>query len=192
MSRTSHPASFSAWFLKENVFFVKFINWPNSIAWFPLLLEILGNMCIVNICCPVFDVINFEINFSSLIKLFLYLTYKNVNISRKKELYTRNKKTFFFIILIGLSIVRNCPRPGNEPFIFHYKSFPLVSAQCVYFSQKLFVVFVIKCGSTELTLIFSIEPLRVFWGLHLKEIQASRFLELFNDCLSLGNTSLIL
>ena len=34
----------------------------NFIPWFPLLLKILWNMCIVIICCPVCDVINFEIN----------------------------------------------------------------------------------------------------------------------------------
>ena len=33
-----------------------------------LLLEILGNMCIVIIYCPVCDVINFEINLSFLIR----------------------------------------------------------------------------------------------------------------------------
>ena len=26
------------------------INWPNFIAWLLLLLEILGNMCIANVC----------------------------------------------------------------------------------------------------------------------------------------------
>ena len=26
------------------------INWPNFIAWLPLLLEILGNMCIDIVC----------------------------------------------------------------------------------------------------------------------------------------------
>ena len=39
--------------------------WPNitnGIAWLPLLLEILDNMCIVIIWFPVGDVINFEIN----------------------------------------------------------------------------------------------------------------------------------
>ena len=34
------------------------INWPNFIVWFPLLREILRNMCNVTVC----DVINFEIN----------------------------------------------------------------------------------------------------------------------------------
>ena len=33
-----------------------------QIVWLPLFLEMLGNMCIVIICFPVGDVINFEIN----------------------------------------------------------------------------------------------------------------------------------
>ena len=28
------------------------INWPNFIPWLPLLLEILGNMCIAIVCYP--------------------------------------------------------------------------------------------------------------------------------------------
>ena len=39
-----------------------------------LLLSILGNMCIVMICFPVDDVINFESNLSILIKLLSYIT----------------------------------------------------------------------------------------------------------------------
>ena len=56
------------------------INWSNVIAWLPLILEILSNMCIVIICCPVCDVINFGINLNLLIKPFLYIT----KTSRKK------------------------------------------------------------------------------------------------------------
>ena len=72
-------------------------NWPNFIVWLPILLEILGNMRIVINCCPVFDVINFEINQSFLIKPFFYMTKKSgqkCNISRTKELLTCNKKHF--------------------------------------------------------------------------------------------------
>ena len=61
-----------------------FINWPNFIAWLSSLLEILGNMCIVNFC-KVCDVINLEINLSLLIKPFFYITKcqdKNVYIWR--------------------------------------------------------------------------------------------------------------
>ena len=41
------------------------IKWPNFIVWFLLLLEMLGNMCIV-----IHEVINFEINLTFLIKPF--------------------------------------------------------------------------------------------------------------------------
>ena len=40
------------------------INCPDLISWLLLPLEILGNMFIGIICCPVCDVINFEINLS--------------------------------------------------------------------------------------------------------------------------------
>ena len=39
------------------------INWLNFIACLPLLLEILGNMCIAIVCFPGCD-INFQINWS--------------------------------------------------------------------------------------------------------------------------------
>ena len=39
-------------------------------SWLPLLLEILGNMCIIIICFLVCDVIKFEINLNFLIKPF--------------------------------------------------------------------------------------------------------------------------
>ena len=49
------------------------INKPNFIAWFPLLLEILGNMCIAIVCEPGCDVMNFDINLIFLIEsLFLH------------------------------------------------------------------------------------------------------------------------
>ena len=37
------------------------INWPNFMAWLPLLLEILGNMCIAIVWQPGCDVMDFEI-----------------------------------------------------------------------------------------------------------------------------------
>ena len=36
------------------------VNRPNLIVSLPLILEILGNMCIVIICFPVYDIINFR------------------------------------------------------------------------------------------------------------------------------------
>ena len=52
------------------------INWRNLIVSLPLLLGILGNMCIVIIYFSVDGVINFEINLSFLTKLFTYMTKK--------------------------------------------------------------------------------------------------------------------
>ena len=42
----------------------------------PFFLEILGNMCIVIICCPIYDVMNFGIKTNPLIKPFFYITNK--------------------------------------------------------------------------------------------------------------------
>ena len=70
-----------------------FINWPSFIAWFLLLLEMWGNICIVSICCPVYHVTNFEINRSFDIKPFFYITKKsgqNENISRTKKAFNIN------------------------------------------------------------------------------------------------------
>ena len=78
-----------------------FINWPNYIVWLPLLLAILGNLCIMIICFPVCDIINFETNLSFLIKLFLYITKKsgqNCKQLKKKQLLLWNKKYFSSIV----------------------------------------------------------------------------------------------
>ena len=56
------------------MFFVYFINWPNFIAWLPLLLEILGYMCIAIVCYPGCDIIDFEINLIFLIEPFKWLS----------------------------------------------------------------------------------------------------------------------
>ena len=59
-SRTSFPTSFCAWYFKKSFLMLYSINWPIFIFLLSLLLEILGNMCIV--CCSVCDVINFKID----------------------------------------------------------------------------------------------------------------------------------
>ena len=73
---------------KEKIFLYYSINWPNFVVWFPLLLEILVNMCITIVCFPGCDVINFEINLIFLIRSFFCMT-KN---SRQKIL--RSKRAF--------------------------------------------------------------------------------------------------
>ena len=40
------------------------VNWPNFIVGLPLLLEILGTMCITVVCLPGCDIINFELTLS--------------------------------------------------------------------------------------------------------------------------------
>ena len=50
------------------------ISFPNFIVWLSLLLEVLGNLCTVFICFPVWDVKTFEINLNFLIKPFPYMT----------------------------------------------------------------------------------------------------------------------
>ena len=51
---------------------------PISLSyWLPLLLEMLGNMCIVILCFPVYEEKNFGINLSYFINLYLltFLTF---------------------------------------------------------------------------------------------------------------------
>ena len=80
-----------------------------------LLLDVLDNICIITICCPACDVIYFEFNCSFLIKPFSYITKK----SEQKCKCLDIKKSFsheikaFLINFKGLSIVRNCLRPGS-------------------------------------------------------------------------------
>ena len=59
-----------------------FINWLNFMAWLSLLIEIAANMCIIIICYPLCDTINFEINLSFLIKLSSYMKKKNLRIEK--------------------------------------------------------------------------------------------------------------
>ena len=86
------PSCFVYDFLRQILLMLYSINWPNFILWLSLRLEILGNMCIVIICCPVCDVIHFRNSNSFLIKLFFYITKKSWK-ERKKTL-TWNKKYF--------------------------------------------------------------------------------------------------
>ena len=46
------------------------ISWPNFSVWLPLICEILGNICVGNVCEPGCDVMHFEVNLIFLIKLF--------------------------------------------------------------------------------------------------------------------------
>ena len=76
-------------FTRKRFLMLYSIDWSNFIVRYPLLLEILGNMCTAIVCFPDSDIINFEINIISVIK-FLYMTKK----SRKKIEYLENEKSF--------------------------------------------------------------------------------------------------
>ena len=59
------PAHFVYDCSKKMFLMLYFINLPNFIAWLPLLLEILGNMCIAIVSYPGCDVMDVEINLFS-------------------------------------------------------------------------------------------------------------------------------
>ena len=69
-SGTCHFDLFSAWFWSKIFFLLYSINWPNLLVWLPLIWEILSNTCIVIVCQPNCDVMNFKINLIFLIKPF--------------------------------------------------------------------------------------------------------------------------
>ena len=65
-----------------------YINWSNFIARFIFhILDILGNMCIVIICFPIDDIINFEINLNFLINHEQKSEDKTLNILRTKKAF---------------------------------------------------------------------------------------------------------
>ena len=66
------------------------INWPHAILWLPLIPEISNNVCMVILCYPGCDVINFEVNLIFLIKPFFYISKK----LRQKFRYLENEKSF--------------------------------------------------------------------------------------------------
>ena len=72
---------------------------------------------IVICCCPVCDVINFEISLSFLIKPLSYMTKKsvqdkNVNILRTKRAFNMKYKAFSIIFERPL-VIKNCLRPDS-------------------------------------------------------------------------------
>ena len=78
-----------------------FINSPNFIVWLLLLLEILGNICIVIICFPIYDVVNFENNLSFFSSDFptrpkrLGLKFRNL---KKENSFLREVQTIVTIV----------------------------------------------------------------------------------------------
>ena len=85
------PPHFAYDFSRKLLLMLHSINWPNFIASLPLLLQILGNICVAIVCFPAYDVTNFEINLIFLIKSLWYRNKK----SRQKLKYIENEKSFW-------------------------------------------------------------------------------------------------
>ena len=81
------------------------IKWLTLIAWLPLFLEILGNICIIITCFSVCDIKKFEITFSFLTKPFSF----DQNVRTTKRAFKIKQKSFF-IVFKKLSVVRKCLR----------------------------------------------------------------------------------
>ena len=68
--RIVSPAHFVYDFSTKMLLMLYSINWPNFIAWLPLLLEILGNICIAIVFYPGCDVMDIEIDLIFLVVPF--------------------------------------------------------------------------------------------------------------------------
>ena len=64
------PAHFVYDFSTKMFLMLYSINWPNFIAWLPLLLAMFGVMCIAIVCYPGCGALDFEINLIFLIEPF--------------------------------------------------------------------------------------------------------------------------
>ena len=106
------------------------------------LLDLLGHMCIVIICYPVFDVINFELTLAFLSSRFptwLNSQDKNVNIPSTKGAFSMKQKAFF-IIFKGLSVIRNCLRQESWPWKYSYKIILLCFVASISSNERVFLV----------------------------------------------------
>ena len=96
-SGTSFSTKISAWVFKKNVSHV-ILYQMTKYCLMPLFLQILGNLCIAIISFSVDGVMDFELNFSPLIKPFSYMTnYCRTKIKifkERKDLLRWSKKYF--------------------------------------------------------------------------------------------------
>ena len=115
-SGNSFPTTFCVWFFKKN-FFSCYVLLTEIL---PLLLQILGNMCIEIVCFPGCDAINFEINLNFLIKSFFYMTKKLRQIFKN---VSRAKRAFNFHQYQRAFSCQNCLRLESVPlnsFFLHF------------------------------------------------------------------------
>ena len=102
-------------------------------------LEILGNMYTVIFCCPIYDVINFEINLSFLIKSFFYTTEYGCSfvakLSWKKNCFLKKYCGFYKIYMICSKknfFYREKYKWKGKKFISHFRNIFLHRKCLVY------------------------------------------------------------
>ena len=88
-------------------------NWPHFIGWLPLLLEILGNICVVIICFPIYDVKDSEIKLSFLIKLFSKMA-KKIDLIKKLRLVLKFMTPSSLKQIITIHILPNISRSKDK------------------------------------------------------------------------------
>ena len=117
------PPHFMYTISRKTFFMLYAINWPNFIAWLSLVLEILCNVCIVIICFPVIDVMNFEIILTSYQVVFLHdFLDNNLNILRTKGAFKMKYKALFINFKeISLKQIRPTSLEGESLSLSQYK-----------------------------------------------------------------------
>ena len=84
--------------LRKIFLILYFIKGPNFVVCLPLLPDILSNICIVIISCPVCHVINIEINPTFLSTRFPVFRTKKLNILRTKRAFNIKQKALFRVL----------------------------------------------------------------------------------------------
>ena len=115
------PLLFVYDFSRKTFIMLYSINWSNFI----LFHGIKSHICIVIICFPGYDVINFVIN-ASFLSTWPKMQDKDLHILKTKRA-SKMKQKGFFIICKGVSIARNCLRQESAPL----SHFALVFAEYV-------------------------------------------------------------
>ena len=101
-----------SYMIYEKIYFSRYISldWPNFIAWLPLLIEVLRQYVFCNYLLSSRWSHKFWIKLSLLLKPVFYKTKKSRQ--KFKRAFIMKWKAFF-IIFKGLSITRNCLRPDS-------------------------------------------------------------------------------
>ena len=112
------------WLLKKNIILYS-LNWPNFIIWLPLFFAVMSNICIVIVCFPCYDVINFKDELNFLIKPFFFKTKNSgqkILISRDQRELLRWNRTHFSKFLKGIQLPNIVSNLGVRLYIKYLSS----------------------------------------------------------------------